>query len=287
MSLLTKFHYFLDLPVELQEMIWDFYRNQRGVRHYLTLLDNERFYACIDIDNNTFMNTYVNSNRVAQKANLRWPRHHPASGKEFEIVGLIGRHRIPEPGSFAKSINTTKDRERASWGKRRDLRIRIRLENDLVFVDAMDSWVCLRPLSSLGVGRFNLSLRYNHWFRSVRHLAIQLRALQSNLDIPSTAEIESLWKLENLYLVVYRDPQCVYGPPRHWRYFKKDFMDEYNFLPFETFNQLHPRHMDKECRCTKTANDAKQIQNLLREAIHDYRGFDDRGIVIKIVVDPY
>ncbi|OTA97878.1 hypothetical protein M434DRAFT_372725 [Hypoxylon sp. CO27-5] len=286
MSSLTKFQYFLDLPRELQDMIWDFYRNQRGPRHYITVFGGKRFYASIDIDTNQFMHTYVNAMTAARKSKLRWPKGHAVSAKEFKTIHLIGQHSVPEAGNFAKSIVTTKEKERALWQKRQGLHIRCRFEDDVIFIDGSDSNICLRPMSHLN--QSELSLEYDHWLRRVKHLAIQLRPVQSSLDGPSKNMIASLSELKNLYLVLYRDPQCVYGAPRNWRYFKKDAMDEHNFIPFEIFNQLHAEHPGKECRCEKTATGARIIRISMRRAICGYQGHvRGHDVDIKIVVDPY
>ncbi|KAI0148081.1 hypothetical protein F4776DRAFT_660253 [Hypoxylon sp. NC0597] len=286
MSRLTKFQYFPDLPRELQNIIWDFYRNQRGLRHYITVLGNQRFYASIDIDTNQFMHTYVSALTAANQANSRWPESHPASKKKFNIINLIGQHGVPEAGSFAKSIVTTKEKELALWTKRHSLHIRCRFEDDVFFFDGSDTGICLRPMSHLS--KSTLLLEPNHWLRKVRHLAIQLRPVQSNLDNQSKHVIVTLPKLKNLYLVVYRDPQCVYGAPRNWRHFKKDMMDEHNFLPFETFSQLHAEHPGKKCICAKMATGAESVQRRMRRVISGLRGLVRRHHVdIKIVVDPY
>ncbi|KAI1412545.1 hypothetical protein F5Y13DRAFT_190141 [Hypoxylon sp. FL1857] len=284
MSLLTKFQYFPILPREIQDMIWDFYRDQRGLRHYITIFGNVRFYASIDIDTNKFLRTYIAGTRV--KKNLRWPLNGPISEKEFEVIRLRGKeHRIPEPGNPAKSIITATGIERVLWDKRGDLYVRARLESDLIFVDGGDPRMLLRSISYLNWG--TLSVEDTHWFRRVRHLAIQLRPNQRVLDEASAEVITSLRNLENLYLVVYRDPQCVYGAPRNWRYFNKDLMDEYNFLPFEVFNKLHPKHRGKRCRCGTTASGAEDIQDDLEGALCDYRDIKDCDVDIRIVVDPY
>ncbi|KAI2465744.1 hypothetical protein F4781DRAFT_13315 [Annulohypoxylon bovei var. microspora] len=261
---MPSFKYFLKLPVELQYMIWDCYRNQRGLRHYLMLAKiptNVRFYACINIDIDKFVYSYRGNK--PRKQQLRWPPSHPASGEEFEVIRLVGHYRTPELDIAARSIVATNSKDIETWAKKalNSLFLRINFAKDLVFVDGGDTGMCLRPISNLLVGfqQFLLIASNDHWFQRVRHLAIQLKQNQTHLDYYSLQAINLLSKLENLYLVVYRDPDCSYGAPRSWRHFDKALMDEYNFFPYDDFCRLHPHYDDRHCKCGETLTDARSV----------------------------
>ncbi|KAI0007456.1 hypothetical protein F4779DRAFT_642984 [Xylariaceae sp. FL0662B] len=270
MSSSQKFQYFPRLPVELQLMIWEFYRKQAGIRHYMGVnTKNERLYAAMDTEGNRFVNTYATINAPE----TRWPRSHPAAGEESQKIRLIGRHFVPDPGDEAKSLVTARHTE--LWNQRQALFLRIHFDKDLVFLDGGGgSWD--RPLSNLNGREWNLL--NSRWFFEVRHLAIQVP--QRGLAVYAMGQVIAMQYLKSIHLVGYRDP---YRAPRTWSQFRKDLLDEYKFLPVEDFIRLHPNRQNIQCQCHKDA----EIVNKIAGELRTFLGRSGKVVDVRSVVDPY
>ncbi|KAI1390330.1 uncharacterized protein F4822DRAFT_232927 [Hypoxylon trugodes] len=208
---------------------------------------------------------------------------HPASGEEGEMVPLMLTY-VPKGGDPAKSIITAKDKE---WWtcKKHYTSVRINFRKDLIVFDGE------KTRSSLGyLSPFNWHFRQLdglHWFKRVRHLAIQLRPCQLRLDDEAVMEIESMPELETILVVVYRDPNCIYGAPRTWRTFHKGLMDEYNYISYETFEKHHPQNKKFRCACCKFGDSARFIQRYLKDRIGSYWNYVCEDVDFRVVADPY
>ncbi|KAL7628555.1 hypothetical protein AAE478_000070 [Parahypoxylon ruwenzoriense] len=280
MSLLDKFYYFNRLPVEIQDMVWDFYRRRQGLRHYLTAYGQKssskpkRLYAALDPGTNRFIRTYGSS----QIRFSKWPVRHPAVGEEDSVIRLVGSYAAPDPGIYGRSIITAKGVE--WWKTRQALQIRINFHKDLVVIDGKDSGRCLNPLWTTVLSS-QRPLADDHWIYRVRYLALQLGPT-SSLDLASEDVLSEMKELQTLYLVTYRSPDCVFGTsPRDWKGFDKNLMDEHNFFPFAEFKRihlLHPKH--RQCLCESNDNAAVDMMDDLSDVL-------DPRVNIKIMVDPY
>ncbi|KAI0385738.1 hypothetical protein F5Y04DRAFT_291186 [Hypomontagnella monticulosa] len=138
MSAPTEFRYFSRLPPELRYMIWKFYHDQRGVRHYLTTTTNGCNYAAIDIDTNRFIRTFFDRNppyHAVIATRPEWPLGHPAAGEELVTSYFKGKHfcLVPEAGSIAKSIIASKDP--SFLLEMPCLWVRMNPKQDVVFID--------------------------------------------------------------------------------------------------------------------------------------------------------
>ncbi|KAI1428048.1 hypothetical protein F5Y12DRAFT_70775 [Xylaria sp. FL1777] len=271
----TTFHLFNRLPREIQDMVWRLHRERRGIRHYLTESQPAtRHYAAIDIETNLFAQTLL-TKRVA---NTFWDENdRPIRGESDAKIQLIGVNYVSQPGDFAKSVSTAK--YPVTWRKVSRPQIRINYTTDVVVLEGV--FVCLRPVFRL---QHALPIQWtdllHHWLRNVQYLAVNAGSCRMGIQ----TRIATLPALEQVYLVIYRDPECRYGAPRHWRNFDKSLLDTHNFLPFDDFVNLHPSNANIECDCE--TNDFRALE--VRAAFR--RAFLDEGqpnMSISIVADPY
>ncbi|TGJ78708.1 hypothetical protein E0Z10_g10054 [Xylaria hypoxylon] len=230
----TTFHVSTQLPKEIRDMIWKFHREHRGIRHYFTESPHGcRHYAAVDIETGLFARTIL----TPRIAGTYWDdgKDRPIKGESDAKIRLIGYNYVSKPDDFAKSVATAKYPR--TWRKVAKPYIRMNYTTDVVVLEGI--FVCLKPVFPL---QHSLPGDFTeldeHWLTNVRYLAVNVASCRMSVENP----IATLVNLEHLYLDIYRDPECRYGAPRHWKDFDKTLLDTRNFLPFIDFINLHPSH---------------------------------------------
>ncbi|KAK8001633.1 hypothetical protein PG991_013855 [Apiospora marii] len=91
---LDHFHVFPNLPIELQLMIWSFWRaDQPVLRHYMSLFNDTRFYAALDSSTKMFVRTASRSVASEQNDPLD-PMEHKIRFTN-RIQTILGQHGNP------------------------------------------------------------------------------------------------------------------------------------------------------------------------------------------------
>ncbi|KAI1120571.1 hypothetical protein F5Y10DRAFT_123724 [Nemania abortiva] len=305
----TTFPRFRELPEtpekdKIQEKIWKFYREQRGVRHCLTETPDASWrYEAIDLDTRLFANTLLTDDT----ANKYWktipredikPREYkpgekrpgpskqpyidiykPINGECDDKILLPGAYTTAEPGGDPYS---------ASEGKRIDAPcIRANYKKDIFM---------LRKRGISGRGLFpklddeNVPNRghIEAWLPHAQYLALDASSehvmfLQDRLP--------RMKNLKHIYVVANRDPMCPYGAPRSYGGFERTMLDEWNFLPYDKFEALHP----KSPGMTAAGYPCPCVSYMLHEGRLMHRNYIEwlaekcgiRELPISLVVDPY
>ncbi|KAI0429259.1 hypothetical protein F5Y09DRAFT_264350 [Xylaria sp. FL1042] len=272
------FHPFKRLPPEIQDKIWQFHRQHRGIRHYLTQTEPvTRHYAAIDIETNRFVRTLV-THGTASKF---WDEDDkPIRGESDAKICLVGTHTVFTSGCRAESPTTVKGSPvRPLLSNVNRPRIRINYKTDVVVLES--HFVCLQPAFKLQHRLpFQRADLENHWLRHVQRLAISTSGCRMGVE----RRIAALPSLEHLYLVVYRDPECWCGAPLRWKNFDKSLLDVHKFLAFDDFVDLHRSYTTRPCDCELNGFRANEILATF------LRAFDTEGVQdmkISIVADPY
>ncbi|CAJ2501297.1 Uu.00g041500.m01.CDS01 [Anthostomella pinea] len=282
------FHLFPRLPPELRALIWTFHKNSRGIRHHLVESEHGRHYAAIDIEVDTYARTIL----TEAKTHAHWDGGGRPKGLEGDAkVRFVGDNYVSEVEDFAKSVVTA--RHPQLWRRKISLYVRFNYKWDVLFLAGRTS--CFSPLFSLSLMRVAGRLpdlvagTGGHWFVNVQHLALQLQRTGTG-STPGTgtmageldAVLPRMPMLKDVFLVVYRDPMCHWGPPRRWTVFKRAMLDGQNFLPVAEFIARHPDgdRVGTFCECDLDDGEAKGIKSSLQRSL-------PASVSVTVVADPY
>ncbi|KAI1346155.1 hypothetical protein F5Y01DRAFT_322048 [Xylaria sp. FL0043] len=283
----TTFYYFRNLPQEVQNRIWQLHREHRGIRHYLTHSNHSgpatRHYTAIDIETDRFIRTILTRGTARNFWN---EEGEPIRGESDAKVRLIGTNWASDAGRSAMSLTTASIIPFVSpptwsfWSKKFNPVIRINYKTDVVVLES--DFNCLQPLFRLQ-HRLGLPFRQDlqdHWLRHVQHLAVNTGGCRMGVE----RDIAKLPSLEQLYIVVYRDPECCLRRPRGWANFDKSLLNEHKFLPYDDFVNLHLSLTVQPCGCELNSYRSNEVLGWFQRAF-DIEGVQD--MKISIVADPY
>ncbi|KAI1290520.1 hypothetical protein F5Y03DRAFT_62933 [Xylaria venustula] len=265
------------LSPEIQNRIQELRRQRGGIRHYLTESEGSiRHYGAIDIETNLFAETYI----TRGDARRFWDMNgRPIRGETDSRIRLIGINYFAMPGGLATSVVTANFTLNSPWCFKSAPNIRINYNKDVVVMEGM--YNCLIPAFNLRKRLpFSRSDLAGHWLENVQLLAVHTSSIPRTVD----RTIAALPMLLHLYLLVHRDPQCVYGAPRTWPDFSPSLLEQRKFLPFHHFAALHPRNPSVRCDCEVDAYRSHEMERILRRALLH---FDKSYVKITIVADPY
>ncbi|KAI0818270.1 hypothetical protein GGR55DRAFT_68618 [Xylaria sp. FL0064] len=276
------FYYFRSLPRDVQNRIWELHREHRGIRHCLTLSGplNERHYTAIDIETDRFIRTQLTRGTALNFWNAEGE---PIRGESDAKIRLIGTNKVSLPGMEAKSLTTVGQSVfRAYWYPQFQPYIRINYKKDVVVLES--DFVCLEPVFRLQHRvPFQRADLQNHWLRHVQHLAVNTSGCRQGVERRSSI-VAALPSLEQLWIIVYRDPECCLHEPMSWANFDKSLLDEHKFIPYHHFVNLHRSLTNQPCDCELDGYRSNEILAAFQRAF-DVEGVQDMNI--SIVADPY
>ncbi|KAH9904410.1 hypothetical protein F4778DRAFT_789984 [Xylariomycetidae sp. FL2044] len=252
----ARFHYFTQLPPELQEMIWELWRETQPVfRHYVTVHRRGRSYAAYDVGRKRLV---------------------PRTARS--VVRIPGRRPSPEVPLDPQESKIRFSGPVATW---------INFARDTVFVNNTGYKFpgTLRPLSHIGCMQPK-QVANTHWTKYLRQIAMPVPRAEDIPDLRSydLGVLTQLTRLKTVYLDVISLGRTATlaranGTIRPDQVLLNGYVDIAHVKPLiGTVYTDVDKHHDQREEATTLANDASHI---LRQH------FDDigRAVDIRIVAD--
>ncbi|RYP11710.1 hypothetical protein DL767_011031 [Monosporascus sp. MG133] len=285
MSLLKNFRLFPSLPVEIQLAIWKIHKdNKKKIRHKLIQdFFGRRTYDAFEVKGHAYVNTLTTRNPGEQNGTAIV---HPDAGEEISRAQLTNvKCWTGHDGASALDRLDNKDEaEPRTWRTIQgpSAYISMNFEFDVVVLTdciSPGSWYTpLLPFPVQDSRRDAGALTDDHWIFKVQTLALNMGPTEAeHLQCSSTHFLSRMTSLKTLY--VFRYFTCSCGPPRKWRGFDLEMLDDNGFLSAEDAVRIHSMN------CRRRLDPYLQIGEDLEPRIKQLLGARAEDVVVKVAFD--